>query len=303
MKTFFFLLILILASCNATKFSSLQSKDDLHEPPGTMEISSNLYLDKTEITNFNWLEYLYWVERYYGDKSPEYQNALPDENVWSKLNENYFKYGPSYLHHPAYRDYPVVGVSYNQAINFSKWRSDRVMEYSLIRADLIDYNLSTNKDSVFTIARYFSGNYYNHIPDKRVRLYPKYGLPDSVSFYKLNMFADSLNSLNIKYCRKDFCTDRLLTDCNCFENHPHKTDSLPFGPDPTMNTTCYSCKRELVTHLKGNVREMTNVPGIFYGLSFIDSCKIEYNSCRHDVNTVNAYTGFRNVCRYKEWQE
>ena len=70
------------------------------------------YMDETEVTNFNWLEYLYWLSRVYSADYPEvYQKALPDTLVWrSKLgyNEPYVDY---YLRHPAYRDYPVVGVS------------------------------------------------------------------------------------------------------------------------------------------------------------------------------------------------
>ncbi len=44
----------------------------------------------------------------------------------------------------------------------------------------------------------------------------------------------------------------------------------------TRQNQCNSCKKDLITHLKGNVREMTNIKGRFYGLSFIDSCTIGY---------------------------
>src|SRR5690606_25586361 len=37
----------------------------------------------------------------------------------------------NYLRHPAFSDYPVVGVSWIQAVEFSKWRTDRVNEYQL----------------------------------------------------------------------------------------------------------------------------------------------------------------------------
>ena len=55
------------------------------------------------------------------------ERALPDTASWrNKLayNELMVNY---YLRHPAYRDYPVVGVSWLQA-NILKWRSDRVNE-------------------------------------------------------------------------------------------------------------------------------------------------------------------------------
>jgi hypothetical protein len=34
----------------------------------------------------------------------------------------------NYLRHPAYASYPVVGVNWIQAVEFSKWRTDRVNE-------------------------------------------------------------------------------------------------------------------------------------------------------------------------------
>ena len=37
----------------------------------------------------------------------------------------------NYLRHPAYADYPVVGVSWVQAVEFSNWRTDRVNELIL----------------------------------------------------------------------------------------------------------------------------------------------------------------------------
>jgi formylglycine-generating enzyme required for sulfatase activity len=37
----------------------------------------------------------------------------------------------NYLRHPAYANYPVVGVSWIQAVEFSKWRTNRVNELML----------------------------------------------------------------------------------------------------------------------------------------------------------------------------
>jgi hypothetical protein len=73
----------------------------LANPPGTIKISDNLYFDKTEITNIDWREYLYWVGKVYGTNSDEYNKAIPDTNVWSKLNINYSSLDSSYLRHPA----------------------------------------------------------------------------------------------------------------------------------------------------------------------------------------------------------
>lgn len=293
------LLIVLLFSCKTAKMVSLQSLGHVNAPPGTIQISDNLYFDKTEITNFNWLEYLYWLKRVYGKDSKEYLKALPNDKVWSELNENYSNFDQSYLNHPVYREYPVVGISYEQALKFAKWRSDRVMQYRLQKAGIIVHHSTNNKDSTFTIEKYFNGQYLNYKPDENVKIYPEYTLPDSTDFYELSQFADSLNARNYKSCKNGNSLEEYLNDFNCLENRPNKTDSLPYGANPIEGAL--SCKKAMIYNLKGNVREMTDAKGVFYGLSYIDSCSKAYNQCRADTNLVNSYTGFRNICRYKEW--
>ena len=101
---------------------------------------SSFYMDETEMTNHHWLEYLYWLDRVFGLDYPEVvKKALPDTLVWrSKVayNEPYVEY---YLRHPAYRDYPVVGVDWLQANDFCSWRSDRVNEFILIREGILEH--------------------------------------------------------------------------------------------------------------------------------------------------------------------
>ncbi|MEK6616139.1 MAG: SUMF1/EgtB/PvdO family nonheme iron enzyme, partial [Bacteroidota bacterium] len=96
---------------------------------------SSFYIDETEIRNLDYLEYLHWLNRIYAQDETFYEiykRALPDTLVWrSRLafNEPYVEY---YLRHPAYRDYPVVGVNWLQASDFCVWRTDRVNEYILV---------------------------------------------------------------------------------------------------------------------------------------------------------------------------
>jgi gliding motility-associated lipoprotein GldJ len=121
---------------------------------------SSFYMDETEISNFNWLEYLYWTTRVYSADYPEvYKTALPDTLVWrSKLgyNEPYVDY---YLRHPAYRDYPVVGVNWLQCNDFCNWRTDRVNEYILIREGVLDHYVNQINEDNFNTEAYFKGQY------------------------------------------------------------------------------------------------------------------------------------------------
>ncbi len=104
-------------------------KTDL--PPGTIKISDNFYADKTEITNIGWREYMYWSKRVYGENSNEYKLIIPDTTVWDKEGLTGIKL--DYLRNPKYNNYPIVGITYEQAVKYCKWRSDRVNELVWIK--------------------------------------------------------------------------------------------------------------------------------------------------------------------------
>ena len=89
---------------------------------------SSFYIDQTEVSNRDWLEYLYWIKRNYPTDAQLYYEALPDTLVWRRplsFNEPFVN---NYLRHPAYSDYPVVGVSSVQAEEYCVWRTNVVNE-------------------------------------------------------------------------------------------------------------------------------------------------------------------------------
>ena len=145
-------------------FTMGQVEDDLtynwDNIPRRVTVPS-FYMDETEVTNYYWLEYLSWLQRVYGSSYPEVvRRALPDTLVWREklaFNEPHVDY---YLRHPAYRDYPVVGISWNQANDFCKWRTDRVNEQLLVREGLIAHNPDGQIDEDhFTTEAYLNGQY------------------------------------------------------------------------------------------------------------------------------------------------
>ncbi len=204
---------------------------------------SSFYLDETEVTNFDWLEYLYWLRRVYGADYPEvYKKALPDTLVWrSKLayNEPYVDY---YLRHPAYRDYPVVGVNWLQTNDYCAWRSDRVNEIILIREGLFEHFPQQTNDDHFSTDAYYAGQYesgkkIDGIPDfnpdreyRNVRmedgiLLPKYRLPTEAEweFAAYGLIGDTYQELvrnrkiypwNGHYVRNDDSRDKFFGSFN-----------------------------------------------------------------------------------------
>ncbi len=121
---------------------------------------SSFYIDQTEVANVHYLEYLYWLHRVFDANYPEvYRNALPDTLVWrSELayNEPLVEY---YLRHPAYNFYPVVGVSWLQAVEFCKWRTDRVNERVLIDQGILEVNPNQVDSDNFNTEAYLLGQY------------------------------------------------------------------------------------------------------------------------------------------------
>jgi len=145
-------------------FTMGQVEDDLtgswDNIPRRVTVSS-FYMDEVEVTNYYWLEYLFWLDRVYGEGYPEVvDRAKPDTLVWRDpraYNEPYVNY---YLRHPAYRDYPVVGVSWLQANDFCKWRTDRVNEQIMVREGFLVHNPTGQvDDSYFSTESYLDGQY------------------------------------------------------------------------------------------------------------------------------------------------
>lgn len=120
----------------------------------------SFYMDETEVTNLDYLEYLYWTSRVFGDSYPEvYKDALPDTLVWREKLAYNEPLASLYLRHPAYHDYPVVGVNWYQASNYASWRSDRVNEMLLIRQGILSPDPDQKDENNFNTEAYLAGQY------------------------------------------------------------------------------------------------------------------------------------------------
>ena len=123
------------------------------------------YIDRTEVANMHYREYIHWLMRIFPPDDPNNQkiidNALPDTLVWrSELsyNEPLVEY---YFRHPGFNDYPVVGVTWRQAHDFCLWRSDRVNEGVLLNKGYLAKQgiQSQQQEQNFTTKSYLLGLY------------------------------------------------------------------------------------------------------------------------------------------------
>ena len=120
-------------------FTMGQVQDDVmfdwNTTPKKIHVRS-FYMDEAEVSNSEYFLYVQYMKDVFPPSEEKYKHiynsVLPDTLVWRKslgntdiLSENYFR-------HPAYADYPVVGVSWLQANEYCKWRTNAVNLKTLI---------------------------------------------------------------------------------------------------------------------------------------------------------------------------
>lgn len=270
---------------NAQSFNSYQKAP----APGTIQYGPDLFIDRTEISNAAWLEYRMWLKSIFGEDSKEFRSAQSDTLVWSKYNRCLADFGKVYSRHPAYRDFPVVGVTQKQAEEFSKWRSDRVMEGYLIKFKII-LRQAQDKDNYFTIEKYFNGKYLDLKPDPRIKYYPEYKLPSESEFKQA---LEHNAKLKGKY------KEQPILDVNPCDTQRGVRIKDPVAP---VTVIAKGKKKNHIDLLRGNVAEWTSSTGVCFGLSWIHLHEDLNNGDLIEVKTVQAWVGFRNVCVWKEWK-
>ena len=145
-------------------FTKGQVQDDVmhdwNNTPNKQHVMS-FYIDETEVTNLMYMEYLDWLEYVFPTSETRYrqiyEGALPDTLVWRNQLGYVEELTTNYLRHPAYAEYPVVGVNWLQAVQYAEWRTDRVNEYILERESYVQKDVRYTEvatNSTFNTAAY-----------------------------------------------------------------------------------------------------------------------------------------------------
>ena len=145
------------------RFTMGQTEEDLtfenNNVPRTVSVSS-FYMDETEVANIHYREYIHWMSRTYGADYPELiVKAQPDTQCWRKALQFNEPLVDLYYRHAAYNNYPVVGVSWDQANQYCKWRTDRVNELILIQKGYLKKNPYQVSEDNFNTQTYIGGQY------------------------------------------------------------------------------------------------------------------------------------------------
>ena len=184
-------------------------------PPGTVWLKDSIFIDVNPVKNIDYKEFLAFLKVTYNKELRDSLKNIPLYGVDIERFRSYMRLcGPDkmqfkkmsiphnmqlswnmntneYLNSPTYKNFPVVNISYSQALKYCEWRSDMVMlfyasdsknekkrqkkyytkiRYRLPTEDEWAYALEKFEDYIFTDYHVFAGERcatYEAIPQKR----------------------------------------------------------------------------------------------------------------------------------------
>lgn len=272
------------------KVFSKQLKTYKFIPSGTFSLLENgdslvsirsFFMSETETTNKQYLDFVNDIQTKFGKDSSN--QILPDTNSWRAFELGH--HPEYYFRHPAFQDYPVVGLTYKQAKNYCIWLTEK---------------LNKNSDKPFkrVIAR---------LPLKVEWEYAAGGGISGTKFpWESNDIRDSetgqllANFKEIKQPAIQEVYGDTIIKTNTVSNSLYNR----YQDDFTEHTTSYQPNTYGLYNMAGNVSEFVYEKGILKGGSF-NSTGYYLNLYHHekyeDPEYRSAETGFRIVIQIVEY--
>jgi sulfatase modifying factor 1 len=119
-----------------------------------LDSCDRFYITENEITNGEYKLFLGWLQQ--NGNTAEYLRNLPDTTVWKDELVSFAPFVDYYLQHPAYADYPLVGITLEQAKAYCSWFNQT---YQSKKGRKVSFYIPTKKEWI-RAARGESTNIY-----------------------------------------------------------------------------------------------------------------------------------------------
>lgn len=237
------------------------------------KINDNFYMSKYEVSNQWYNDFLHDLQQ--KGELEKYAVAIYDSSKWitkSSCNEPLKQY---YHHYPAYRDYPVVNVSYEGAVLYCQWltsqlnsREKRPFKKVLVRLPTEEEwkNAARSGETPSSSAPYpWGGPFLRNIKNER--------MCNFLSIGDQNIHLDSEKNQYI-----------ILST---------SSKSIADGSTYTMSVQSFHPNEYGIYNISGNVAEMTAEKGIARGGSYISPGYDVRIDSEEKYNEPSAHIGFR----------
>ena len=245
-------------------------------PSKTVSLHS-FHMSKYEVSNLNYLLFLADIK-----DLNEKKLQTPDTLVWRNrlaYNEPYVEY---YFRHPAYRDYPVVGVTHAQAVAYCKWLTIKTNLTTDKIFQEVQFRLPTEAEWEYAarggldLSPFPWGGPYTHNAQGNY-------LANFTIVSQANVYRDTLLLIS------DSTRTRAITICPTGRNT---------STDVTAPVKSYHPNDYGLYNMSGNVEELVDTIGITRGGSWQDTGYYIRTSSREfyqDKDHCSAQMGFRVV--------
>ena len=235
------------------------------------QVHDSLYASKYELSNLLYRVFFFSIEQ--DLKNPHHTELLKiatvDSNVWSPkldVNEPMTRF---YFRHPAYNDYPVVGVSHEAAKLFCTWLTDKYNSSPKRKFKKVLFRLPTEKEWELAAgggrqnADYpWGGPYLRNSEGRALCNYQSIGDENIIYDSLTNKFVVEFTNTPYAYYKNYFVGHK---------NSRYTYDTSSSGQNifaATEPVASYFANNIGLYNIAGNVAEMVNEKGISRGGSW-----------------------------------